>query len=114
MPSPQTNARPADATRDAPLERSPLDRAALDALNLEQALRDFEIANRRVVDLTQRLLDAGDEIRALRTELELLRIDHARLQATNHDTHMALAGIQASRGYTVVRIGRAARRMLSR
>ena len=39
---------------------------------------NFELANRRVVDLTQRLIDATEERRTVRTELELLRIEHGR------------------------------------
>ncbi|HEX2273127.1 MAG TPA: hypothetical protein VHG90_04545 [Acidimicrobiales bacterium] len=34
----------------------------LDRLSLEQALRDVEIANARVVDLTQRLIRISDEL----------------------------------------------------
>ena len=41
----------------------------LDRLSLDQALRDFEIANARVVDLTQRLVDLGHEVTALREQL---------------------------------------------
>ena len=44
----------------------PTDDAALreeiDRLSLEQALRDFEVANARVVDLTQRLISANDKV----------------------------------------------------
>jgi hypothetical protein len=43
------------------------------SLSLEQALVDFEVANARVVDLTQRLVAAGEEIAELRRELETLR-----------------------------------------
>jgi hypothetical protein len=53
---------------------------AMHALSLEQALIDFEIANARVVDLTQRLVEATEQAAELRTELELLRIEHQRLQ----------------------------------
>lgn len=41
----------------------------LDRLSLEEALRDFEIANARVIDLTQRLVDLGLEVTALREQL---------------------------------------------
>jgi hypothetical protein len=47
----------------------------LSRLSLEQALVDFEIANARVVDLTQRLVAAGEEIAELRREVEVLRAE---------------------------------------
>jgi exonuclease VII small subunit len=48
---------------------SGLDRE-MDRLSLEQALRDFEIANARVIDLTRRLLEANDQIRSLQGQAE--------------------------------------------
>lgn len=42
----------------------------LDGLSLDQALLDVEIANARVADLTQRLLEAGEQIRSLTSALE--------------------------------------------
>jgi hypothetical protein len=44
--------------------------AALDALSLEQALLDTELANARVVDLTRRLLDAHAEVERMRRQLD--------------------------------------------
>jgi predicted nucleic acid-binding Zn-ribbon protein len=41
----------------------------LDRLSVEQALRDFEIANARAVDLTHRLVDLSHEVTALREQL---------------------------------------------
>jgi hypothetical protein len=38
----------------------------LDRLSLEQALRDFEVANARAIDLTERLVDLSKEITSLR------------------------------------------------
>jgi hypothetical protein len=49
--------------------------SALDRLNLEQALRDFEVANRRVLDLTHRLATMHRELLDARTELNLTKID---------------------------------------
>lgn len=58
--------------------------AELDRLSLEQALIDFEVANARVRDLTQRLIAANHEIAELRlnlsahqVELERIRTEHA-------------------------------------
>lgn len=50
-------------------------------LSLDQALVDFEIANARVVDLTQRLIECQAELRSLRTEHEALRLEHAQLSS---------------------------------
>ena len=41
----------------------------IDRLSLEQALRDFEIANARVVDLTQRLISSNDKVISLQREI---------------------------------------------
>ncbi len=41
----------------------------LDRLSVEQALRDFEIANARTIDLTQRLVDLSREVVTLREQL---------------------------------------------
>jgi TolA-binding protein len=60
---------------------------SMHALSLEQALIDFEIANARVIDLTQRLVEANDETVELRQELELLRIEHQQL-LQQHDAVM--------------------------
>ncbi|MCU4185566.1 hypothetical protein K6U06_14450 [Acidiferrimicrobium sp. IK] len=86
----------------------------LDSVSLEQALRDFEIANRRVMDLTQRLIDVTEDRRALKTELELLRLEHRDLLAANHHNATELQALRASRGYMVIRAARAARRLASR
>lgn len=45
----------------------------LDRMNLEQALRDFEVANARVLDLTQRLIESEQRRREVETELEAVR-----------------------------------------
>jgi predicted nucleic acid-binding Zn-ribbon protein len=44
--------------------------AEIDRLSLTQALRDFEVANQRVVDLTRRLLEANAQIRQLEEQIE--------------------------------------------
>ena len=46
----------------------------MDRLSLEQALRDFEIANGRVIDLTRRLLEANDQIHDLKQHIENSRL----------------------------------------
>jgi len=56
--------------------------AELDRLSLAQALRDVEVANARVADLTQRLITAGDELLSARRELAALRREHDEFRAT--------------------------------
>lgn len=56
--------------------------AELDRLSLAQALRDVEVANARVADLTQRLIGAGDELVSTRRELDQLRREHDDFRAT--------------------------------
>jgi predicted nucleic acid-binding Zn-ribbon protein len=54
----------------------------LDRLSLEQALRDFEIANARAIDLTERLVDLSKEISTLREQVigAEARVESARLE----------------------------------
>lgn len=47
----------------------------MDRVSLEQALRDFEIANARVIDLTQRVITLTEQLRAAQHECEQLRIE---------------------------------------
>lgn len=46
-----------------------------DHLSLTQALQDVEVANGRVIDLTQRLVTTAEELRRARLELERLRTE---------------------------------------
>ena len=57
----------------------------LDRLSLNQALLDFEVANARVTDLTQRLMDAADEIAALRAELDRRNADLLEAQKAHRE-----------------------------
>ena len=52
----------------------------LDRLSLDQALVDVEIATGRVVDLTQRLVEATDMTRELQAEVEALKQERAVLE----------------------------------
>lgn len=67
-------------TPDPAEQRTDLEKE-LDGLSLQQALLDFEVANARVMDLTQRLVEATATITDFRSELEQLRIEHAELRA---------------------------------
>src|SRR5690349_1563120 len=55
----------------------------LDRLSVEQALRDFEIANARTIDVTQRLADLSTEVRLLRERLVSLQEALAASRAEN-------------------------------
>jgi hypothetical protein len=67
----------------------------IDSLSLEQALLDFERANARVIDLTQRLLEASDELLELKAKL---RIASDELEAIRYENHM----IKSSRAFKVL------------
>lgn len=57
--------------------------ADLDRVNLVQALRDFEIANARVLDLTQRLIESERRRKDAESELEHLRL---KASSSHQDT----------------------------
>lgn len=74
----------------------------LDRLSLNQALLDFEVANARVTDLTQRLIEAANEIAALRAELDrrtaqLAELDAAHQRMAQSTTWKIAKGIEAVR-----------------
>jgi hypothetical protein len=56
----------------------PFDPSLLDAVSLTQALKDFEIANARVLDLTRRLIESERLRKELADELERLRLQQTR------------------------------------
>ncbi len=65
----------------------------MDRLSLEQAVRDFEIANARVIDLTQRLISVNERVVELQQELDRT---HTALVELN-GRHQAVLGSQAYR-----------------
>ena len=69
----------------------------LDRLSLTQALRDFEVANARVIDLTQRLIAATTDLVALRQELDALRESHEQLRTAHEQVRRSRAFKLASR-----------------
>lgn len=81
--------------------------SSIDETSLVQALRDFEVANARVIDLTGRLVAASQEIIALKVDLmtaqaqaAAVRADLASLQAAN----VAMDAIRAGKVYRVARM----------
>lgn len=53
----------------------------LDRLSLAQALQDVDVANGRVIDLTQRIVKTADELKRARLELDRLRTEHAAMRS---------------------------------
>lgn len=75
--------------------------AEMNQLSLEQTLRDFEIANARVLDLTQRVVEANRRIAELQTDLQNLRLEHNRLKAEHDAMRNSQAYRLASRVWAV-------------
>ena len=63
----------------------------LDRLSLEQTLRDFEVANARAVDLTQRLIGLSHEITSLREQLVAAQAGLANAQQENRDLRASMS-----------------------
>lgn len=59
--------------------------AAMDALSLEQALLDTELANARVIDLTRRLLEAHAEVERLRGQIDGIERNELQLVKAERD-----------------------------
>ncbi len=72
---------------------------AMDTVNLERALIDFEIANARVIDLTARLTNFSTELLATRSELGLAKVRIAELEAAAAE----LATVKGSAAYRLLR-----------
>ena len=73
----------------------------LDRLSLVEALRDFDVANARVVDLTHRLVSAGQELATARQELEALRRENEELRATHEQMRRSRAFKLANRIWAI-------------
>jgi hypothetical protein len=61
----------------------------IDALSLNQALLDFELANARVLDLTARLVEANTRVMRHQGETDALRAEIAGFQARLDAAHTA-------------------------
>ena len=79
----------------------------LDRLSVEQALRDFEIANARTIDLTQRLVDLSNEVTDLRGQLVAAQ---EALAAARHEN----AAIRASATFRLAELSTKIRARLRR
>jgi hypothetical protein len=98
MPAPASKAPPAHAAKIS----SGIKTLKLDAISLEQALVDVEIANGRVMELTRRLTSAAKEITTLRGQLAGSRIPEleSELQATKSE--LAALRLQRARDLALV------------
>jgi len=98
------NAAPAvDAEAAAPAGRSSSLTETVDRVSLVQALKDFEVANARVLDLTHRLTELNQELLELRSTHERLRIEHNKVLA-RRAAPRAAAEAAASQALRVVRV----------
>ncbi|MFP5376771.1 MAG: hypothetical protein ACLGIO_08330 [Acidimicrobiia bacterium] len=73
----------------------------MDRLSLAQALLDVEVANARVVDLTHRLITAGQELATARRDLEALRREHDHLRSTHEQMRRSKAFKLANRIWNI-------------
>ena len=78
--------------------------SGIDESNLSQALIDFEIANARVVDLTQRLTELSQNLVFTREQLENYRVRCFRAEDALNATSTELTTIKTSKAYRVLRI----------
>lgn len=104
MPDPQPT--PSDPSQHDGAATTFADR--VDALSLEQALQDFEVANARVLDLTHRLTELNRELVDLRSEHERLRIAHNKTLARRAAPRVAVE----TGAHQALRIARALKRRL--
>ena len=63
----------------------------VDRLSLDQALVDVEIANARVIDLTQRLLESRQEIAILQSQVERLQTEFQELNVRHEEMRSSTA-----------------------
>lgn len=75
--------------------------AEIDRLSLVHALHDFEVANVRVVDLTQRLVSTGRELAEMREELRSLQSRHEELSVIHEQMQNSRAFKLASRVWAI-------------
>jgi hypothetical protein len=66
---------------------------AIDQVSLEQALRDFDVANARVIDLTRRLVASEHEIVTLQRQIDEAAIALRDLQ-TEHQAMQSSAAFR--------------------
>jgi predicted RNase H-like nuclease (RuvC/YqgF family) len=93
MATPRRPAPPAQAARLTP----EIAQARVDQISLDQALRDVEVANARVIDLTRRLTAMSQEIQELRSQISRGSTGRASEHGVARDLFDARAEIAALR-----------------
>ena len=73
----------------------------LDRISLVQALTDADIATARVIDLTERLVEARVQINSLRGELEELKLEHGAYRAEQEQMQSSQAFKLAKRLWAI-------------
>ena len=81
----------------------PLTSQNLDAINLDRALIDFEIANARVIELTTRLTELSGELLRTRSELGLAQLSVSELTVRNQAISSELADLKSGTAYRTAR-----------
>ena len=71
--------------------------SAIDRVSLEQALRDFDIANARVIDLTRRLIASEHQVVTLQRGIDEAAQTLRELQTEHHAMRTSAAFRIASR-----------------
>src|ERR1035438_2604154 len=100
-PADESPAEVPEESLDGGLERE------MDRLSLEQAIRDFEIANARVVDLTQRLISSNE--RAVQLQQDLDRTQTAFVEVNSRHQEVLV-----SQAYRLAAMLRTVRNLLRR
>jgi hypothetical protein len=77
--------------------KTSLDAATIDSISLVQALKDFEIANARVLELTQRLIDSERQRKELADQLERMRLQQQAASQPAPPPSVMDAGLQLVR-----------------
>lgn len=109
MPTQKNQAtKPAADAGEPDGHRPTIDSAAIDRLNLAQALRDFEVANVRVVDLTARLTAMHEQMLDLQHRCSLAELHLAsavamqsQLEFERDAARDEVAQLRASRSYRI-------------
>ena len=86
----------------------------IDQLNLTNALRDFENANARVVNLTSRLTLMNEELQRLRHEIIMIQISKSNVSQLEAERDAALAEVDIYRLSLCYRIGYRLTRIVSK
>lgn len=86
----------AERMQNGPTKLNPAEMAER---NLERALLDFELANARVLDLTQRLVGLSNELVNTREQLEQARLRLSRVEAEKNQVEAENDLIKASLAY---------------